>query len=96
LQVVKREGRVNLYGIAPESEPYLPEEEGDRRVFRSRVAEAEVHGELLAWVEQGVVKLSDWVSHQIPWIEYRRGFEMIADKRANKVVLTFGKESGRK
>ena len=55
LQVVKPEGRVNLYGIAPESEPYLPEEEGDPRVFRGKVAEAEAHEQLIEWVEQGKV-----------------------------------------
>ena len=90
LQVVKTDGRVNLYGIAPESEPYLPEEERERRVFRGKVAEAEAHGQLLAWVEQGSVNLDDWISHQLPWTEYQRGFDMIADKTANKVVLTFG------
>ena len=55
LEVVKPEGRVNLYGIAPLSEPYLPEEEGDPRVFRGKVAEAEAHERLIEWVEQGVV-----------------------------------------
>ena len=89
LEVVKPEGRVNLYGIAPESEPYLPEQEGDRRVFRGKVAEAEVHEPLFAWVEQGLVDPEDWISHHMPWTEYRRGFDMVADKSANKVVLTF-------
>jgi threonine dehydrogenase-like Zn-dependent dehydrogenase len=83
------DGRVNLYGIAPESEPYLPEEEGDPRVFRGKVAEAEVHDQLLEWIEQGKVDLADWISHQMPWIEYQRGFDMVAGKQANKVVLTF-------
>ncbi len=89
LQVVGTEGRVNLYGIAPESEPYLPEEESDPRVFRSQVAEAEVHDKLLGWIEQGQVRLADWISHELPWKDYRRGFEMVKDKTANKVVLTF-------
>jgi threonine dehydrogenase-like Zn-dependent dehydrogenase len=89
LKVVKPEGRVNLYGIAPESEPYLPEEAGDPRVFRGKVAEAEVHEQLLDWVEQGKVAPEDWISHQMPWAEYQRGFDMVADKAANKVVLTF-------
>jgi threonine dehydrogenase-like Zn-dependent dehydrogenase len=95
LQVVKPEGRVNLYGIAPESEPYLPAEESDPRVFRSRVAEAEAHDRLLNWIEQGQIDLADWVSHEVHWTDYRRGFDMIkltdqvSHKRANKVVLTF-------
>jgi threonine dehydrogenase-like Zn-dependent dehydrogenase len=90
LEVVKADGRVNLYGIAPESEPYLPEQEGDPRVFRGKVAEAETHEQLLEWIEQGRVDPGDWVSHQMPWNEYQRGFDMVASKEANKVVLTFG------
>lgn len=89
LEVVKPEGRINLYGIAPLSEPYLPAEEQDPRVFRGKVAEAEVHEQLLEWVEQGKVDPEDWVSHQMPWTEYRRGFDMVASKKANKVVLMF-------
>jgi threonine dehydrogenase-like Zn-dependent dehydrogenase len=89
LQVVKPDGRVNLYGIAPESEPYLPEEEGDPRVFRGKVAEAEVHEQLIEWVEQGKVRPADWISHQMPWTDYQRGFDMVARKEANKVVLVF-------
>jgi threonine dehydrogenase-like Zn-dependent dehydrogenase len=89
LQVVQVDGRVNLYGIAPESEPYLPEEESDPRVFRSKVAEAETHDQLVAWIERGVVDLSDWISHVIPWTDYQLGFDWIADKTANKVLLQF-------
>jgi threonine dehydrogenase-like Zn-dependent dehydrogenase len=89
LEVVKPGGRVNLYGIAPESEPYLPEEEADPRVFRGKVAEAEVHEQMLEWVAQGKVKPADWISHQMPWTDYQRGFDMTARKEANKVVLIF-------
>lgn len=89
LQVVKAEGRVNLYGVVPKSEPYLAREEGDPRVFRGLVAEAEEHAQLLAWVQEGRIDLARWVSHQMPWTDYRRGFDMIAAKQASKVVLTF-------
>lgn len=89
LQIVKPDGRVNLYGVAPESEPYLPAEESDPRVFRSKVAEAEVHDRLLDWTAQGKVNLADWISHEMPWTDYRRGFEMVARKVASKVALTF-------
>ena len=89
LQVVRSDGRVNLYGIAPESEPYLSAEESDPRIFRSKVAEAEVHDRLSDWIVQGKIRLADWISHEMPWTDYRRGFEMVKSKRANKVVLTF-------
>jgi len=89
LEVLKPEGRVNLYGIPPEAEPYLPEEAADPRVFRGKVAEAEVHELLLQWVKEGEIDLEAWISHQMPWTEYERGFELVHQKKANKVVLTF-------
>jgi len=92
LQVIEPEGRVNLYGIAPESEPYLSGEASDPRVFRSRVAEAEAHDRLLAWIERGEVALADWISHEMPWTDYRLGFDMIQNKTANRMVLTFAQD----
>jgi threonine dehydrogenase-like Zn-dependent dehydrogenase len=53
------------------------------------VAEAEEHERLLAWVERGQVVLGDWISHEMPWTEYQAGFERVANKTGNKVVLTF-------
>ena len=90
LQVVKVDGRINIYGVEPASGPYLPEEEADPRVYRAPVAEAEAHDRLFDWVAQGTVCLSDWISHHMPWTEYQRGFDMVHDKTANKVALTFG------
>ena len=88
LQVTSPHGRVNLYGIAPESEPYLAAEEADRRVFRANVAEAEVHDKLLEWIAQGKIHLEDWISHVMPWSDFQTGFKMVRSKKANKVVLT--------
>jgi threonine dehydrogenase-like Zn-dependent dehydrogenase len=90
LQVVKRDGRINLYGIAPESEPYWAHQVDDPRVFRGPVAEAEEHERLLEWVAEGLVDLAQWISHEMPWTDYESGFELVTQKRANKVVLTFG------
>ena len=89
LQVVKPDSKVNLYGVTPESEPHLPTEASDPRVFRSKMAEGETHDELLRWVDERKIQLADWISHEMHWTEYRRGFEMIRNKTANKVVLTF-------
>ncbi len=89
LKLAAANGKVNLYGIAPESEPYLAKEEQDERVFRGKVAEAEAHDRLLAWVREGKIHLADWVSDVLPWQEYAQGFEMVKQKKANKVVLKF-------
>ncbi|MBL7200909.1 MAG: alcohol dehydrogenase catalytic domain-containing protein [Anaerolineae bacterium] len=90
LEVISQDGRVNVYGVAPESEPYLPDQMSDPRVFRPGVAEAEAHDTLVRWIAEGRVDLSDWISHQMPWTDYRRGFDMVHDKTANRVILTFG------
>ena len=89
LQIVAQAGRINVYGVAPESDAYLPQQMGDPRVFRGKVAEAETHDKLLRWVEQAKVNLADWVSHMLSWTDYRRGFEMIEARTANKVILMF-------
>jgi threonine dehydrogenase-like Zn-dependent dehydrogenase len=95
LEVVRARGRVNLYGIAPETEPYLAAHESDPRVFRAPVAEEEMHDKLIAWFQQGRVDLADWITHVLPWEDYQRGFDIVADKTAGghsgspKVVLQF-------
>jgi threonine dehydrogenase-like Zn-dependent dehydrogenase len=100
LEVVEAQGRVNLYGIAAETEPYLAAHESDPRVFRAPVAEENVHDELIAWIEQDRVDLADWISHVLPWEDYQRGFDIVANKTAGgrpaaasrlgpKVVLEF-------
>ena len=78
-----------MYGVAPASAPHPAGALADPRVFRSRVVEAEAHEQLLEWVGEGKVRPADWISHTVPWTDYRRGFEMVQGKRANKVALVF-------
>ena len=78
-----------MYGIPPEGTPYLPAEESNERVFRSKVAEAEEHDKLLAWIDEKKIDLADWITCTLPWEAYQSGFEMVKTKKANKIVLTF-------
>ena len=87
LLVTKPEGRINVYGVAPESEPYLDADMDDPRTHRPRVLEAEAHEELIDWIGTGKVDLSDWISDVLPWEEFSRGFERVKEKRSNKLVL---------
>ncbi len=86
LEVLKADGRVNLYGVTPESAPYDKTEESDPRVFRAPVVEAEAHDELLELIDQGKVDLAEWISDVIPWREYRKGFDWVREKKSNKAV----------
>lgn len=89
LNLAAPDGRIGIYGIPPEDAPYAECQTADPRVFWPRVDEAAVHDQMLRWVAEGQVCLSDWVSQTLPWQDYRRGFELIWSKQATKVVLTF-------
>jgi threonine dehydrogenase-like Zn-dependent dehydrogenase len=89
LEICAADGRVNLYGIPPESDPYVNREESDSRVFRSEVTESAAHEKILSAVECGDIMLADWASHILPWTDFQRGFDLLEHKRAAKVVLVF-------
>jgi threonine dehydrogenase-like Zn-dependent dehydrogenase len=91
LQIVKPDGKVNLYGMPADDEPYRRQEVSDPRVLRPKVAEAEVHDKLLKWIDKGRVDLADWVDRIIYWKKYQIGFDIIKGKKASKVILTFNK-----
>jgi threonine dehydrogenase-like Zn-dependent dehydrogenase len=81
------EGRVNVYGVAPGSEPYDQRDMADPRVFVGKVAEAEEHDALLGLLSSGRVSLGDWVDRVLPWTDFEAGFDLIARRQARKVVL---------
>ncbi len=87
LDVCKPEGRVNVYGVAPASDPFSPDDMEDPRVFVGNVAEAEEHDALIHLMARGDIRLSDWIDATLPWTEYARGFEMIERRAARKVAL---------
>lgn len=89
LELVSADGKVCVYGIPPESEPYDPAGQSDPRVIWPKVAEAEANEQLLQLVAKGEVRLDEWISHVLPWQEFQQGFDLVWDKVANKVVLTF-------
>lgn len=89
LKVTKPDGKVNLYGMPADDEAYLPEKKSDPRVFQLKIAEAEVHEELLQYIENGKVDLTDWVSHVIPLPEYQKGFYIVKKDKPTKVIIKF-------
>lgn len=89
LRIAAKNGRINIYGVTPESEPHDAEDARDPRVFRSDVVEAEAHEQMLEWVRAGDVRLTDWFSHIMPWTEAQRAFDMVRGKVANRIILNF-------
>ena len=82
-------GKVGIYGIPPENEPYLEKDIKNPVVFSPRVAEGDVHSKILDMIQKGLVNLADWVSLTLPWEEYELGFKKVWNKEVNKVVLKF-------
>jgi threonine dehydrogenase-like Zn-dependent dehydrogenase len=88
LKLAGSRGKVGIYGIPPKDIPYDPAERADPRVTVPRVEEADTHEQMLDWVRQGKINLDDWYSHVLPWTEFTRGFEIVEDNHAAKVILT--------
>ena len=87
LKITNDQGRIHLYGMPSDDEAYRKEYETDPRVFRSPVLEAEVHDELLRYIEEGRIDLSRWLSHVMPWDEYQRAFDIVKTEKPTKVVI---------
>ena len=86
LQLAGANGKVCIYGIAPASAPYRPEQKKPN-VSHVGAKEGRVQGKLVAYVQAGKVDLNDWVTHRLPFIEYQKAFDMVAQKKALKAVL---------
>lgn len=91
LEIVKEDGKVNIYGMPADDTPYDSMLESDPRIFRSKVAEAEVHDELLAYIEKGKVNLEDWVSSIYNLDEYQKAFEVVRKEKPTKVIIKMKK-----
>jgi D-arabinose 1-dehydrogenase-like Zn-dependent alcohol dehydrogenase len=87
LEIVKKDGKVHLYGMPADDVPYESRLESDPRIFRTKVAEAEVHDELLGYIEDGKVDLEDWVNQVCPLNEYQKAFEMVRDEKPTKIII---------
>jgi len=80
-------GRVCVYGVAPDSSPYRDEQLSGPNVTRVGACEGRAQAKLVEFVEQGGVRLEDWVSHVLPMTEYQRALELVTVQKADKVVL---------
>jgi len=87
LEITRRDGRVNLYGMPADDERYCADKESDPRIFRAKVLEAEVHEELIGFIENGMVRLEDWVSHIYAFEDYQTGFDLVKSEKPTKVII---------
>ncbi|MCE5325162.1 MAG: alcohol dehydrogenase catalytic domain-containing protein [Planctomycetaceae bacterium] len=87
LRLAGAKGRVCVYGVAPQSAPFRPDQTQRANVAFVGAREGRAQKRLVEWVQQGKVDLRDWVSHQLPLGEFQKGFDLIASRQATKVVL---------
>jgi|UniRef100_A0A7J3V0Q1 threonine dehydrogenase-like Zn-dependent dehydrogenase len=94
LKIVKFNGKVGVYGIAPETRAEIDWTEAPYNfvihfvqwpTFRD---EAAVHRQILALVEAGAIDLGEFVTHVIPRLEdFQKGLDLITSKQAIKVAV---------
>jgi threonine dehydrogenase-like Zn-dependent dehydrogenase len=87
LEITNIQGRIHLYGMPADDESYQEEYLSDPRIFRSKVLEAEVHDELLQYIDDGRIDLSRWLSHVLPLDDYQRAFDIVKSEKPTKVVI---------
>jgi threonine dehydrogenase-like Zn-dependent dehydrogenase len=80
-------GKVFAYGIPPDSNPYRPDQLTHPNVQSAGAREGRVQAQLVAYMEAGKVRLQDWMDGCLPLSEFQRGFDLVTQKQANKVVL---------
>ena len=87
LEIVRGDGRVHIYGVPADDDPYAIQYLIDPRVSTIKVVEAEAHDEILKWIDEGRLNLNDWVSHILPWANFEQAFNLVRMKKADKVIL---------
>jgi len=87
LELSGENGRVCVYGVPPESSPYREEQLARPNVTRVGAREGRAQAALVEMIENGGVRLEDWVSHILPLAEYEQAFELVTLHKADKVVL---------
>jgi len=76
-----------VYGVAPDSNPYGKDDLARPNVKRVGAREGRVQAQLVDYVKAGKVRLDDWVSHQFPFNRFQEAFDLVFNQHALKAVL---------
>ena len=87
LELAGKKGKVFAYGIPPDSNPYRKDQLAHANVQNAGAKEGRVQARLVAYISAGKVRLQDWMDACLPLEEYQHGFDLVTQKKANKVVL---------
>lgn len=95
MQVVKETGKIGLYGIGIHTGDLI---DWDRAPYNFQIhsvqwpiasEEMAVHEEVLGYVMDGKLNLSDFVTHRLPIEKYEEGFTLVKERQGLKVALEF-------
>ena len=86
LGVLNDTGKAAAYALYKSSDAAKNAIDADR-LIPARTAEDRAHQYLCDCVRLGLVNLSDFYSHRLPFSQLAEGFAMVGDKRAFKVVF---------
>ena len=95
LKLIGFNGKVAVYGISPVTNASIDWEKAPYNWNLQFVQkptfpeEAAVHDQVEEFVRSGTIDLDDFVTHSMPVEEFERGFELVRQRKAGKVALTF-------
>lgn len=98
MYLLKENGQICVYGICPTKEMHLSWADAPQnwtlRFLHVPVKEqqAAAFDQIVDWVHQGKIKLSDYISHRIPFSQILDGFDMV-EKHVSmkKMVIIYSK-----
>ena len=95
LRCIKPGGTIGIYGIGLKNDQMIDWEHSDYSWKIHSVQWPDyshlitIQKDVLNYVKEGMVNLSDYVTHKIPIEHYEDGFELIRKRQGLKIVLTF-------
>ena len=92
LGVLSDSGKAAAYALYESSGAVQDAIDADR-LITGRTGEDLAHQYLCDCVRLGLVNLSDFYSHRLPFSQLEEGFAMVADKTAFKVVFEMEEEA---
>lgn len=96
MHLLKENGQICIYGICPTKEMQIswadaPQNWSLRFLhFPVKEQQADAFPQIIEWVRQGKIRLSDYISHRIPFSQILDAFEMVENHvPMKKIVITY-------
>jgi threonine dehydrogenase-like Zn-dependent dehydrogenase len=97
LKLIKFSGKVCVYGISPASSSELDWEKAPYNwtvqfiQWPNVKTEATLHDKVVEYVRKGILDLDFFVTHTLPYQDFRAGLDLVKGRKALKVALVISK-----